>query len=82
MPKNAIFQGCFTEVSFATYEGNQLPYSENGYFSKFFGNLITHITREYAGKKIKSFLNVSPLKIIDILLSVFTVSSLYLNPAA
>jgi hypothetical protein len=25
-------------------------------FSKFFGDLITHITREYAGKKIKSFL--------------------------
>ena len=46
------------------------------FFSKFFGDLITHITREYAGKKIKSFLNVSPLKIMDILLSVFMVSSL------
>ena len=40
-------------------------------FSKFFGDLMTHITREYAGKKIKSFLNVSLLKIMDILLSVF-----------
>ena len=42
-----------------------------GIFSKFFGDLITHITREYAGKKIKSFLNVSPLEIMDLLLSVF-----------
>ena len=40
-------------------------------FSKFFGDLITHITWEYAGKKMKSFLNVSPLKIMDLLLSVF-----------
>ena len=47
-------------------------------FSKNFDDLMTHITREYAGKKMKSFLNVSPLKIIDILLSVFLVSSLYL----
>ena len=46
-------------------------------FSKFFFDLITHVTREYACEKIKSFLNVSPLKIMDILLSVFMVSSLY-----
>ena len=45
-------------------------------FSKIFGDLMTHITREYAGKKMKSFLNVSPLKIMDIILSVFMVSSL------
>ena len=48
-------------------------------FSKFFGDLMTHITREYAGKKMKSFLNVSSLKIMDILLSVFLVSSLQKN---
>ena len=44
--------------------------------TKFFGDLMNHIIREYAGKKIKSFLNVSLLKIMDILLSVFMVSSL------
>ena len=37
-------------------------------FSKFFGDLITHIAREYAGKKMKSFLNVSPLTIVNLLL--------------
>ena len=29
MPENASFQGCFTEVSFATSEGNQLSYFQN-----------------------------------------------------
>jgi hypothetical protein len=37
-------------------------------FSKFFGDLMSHIIREYAGKKIKLFLNVSPLRIVNILL--------------
>ena len=46
--------------------------------TKFFGDLMNHIIREYAGEKIKLFLNVSPLKIMDILLSLFKVSSLYL----
>ena len=46
-------------------------------FSKFFGDLMSHIIREYADEEIKYFLNVSPLKIMDILLSVFIVSSLY-----
>ena len=45
--------------------------------TKFFDDLMNHITRKYAGKKIRSFLNVSLLKIMDILLSVFMVSSLY-----
>ena len=44
--------------------------------TEFFGDLMNHIIREYAGKKIKLFLNVSPLKIMDILLSLFKVSSL------
>ena len=47
------------------------------YLTKFFGALMNHIIREYAGRKIKFFLNVSPLKIMDILLSLFKVSSLY-----
>ena len=45
-------------------------------FSKFFGDLMSHIIREYADEEIKYVLNVSPLKIMDILLSVFMVSSL------
>ena len=40
-------------------------------FSKFFGDLMSHIIREYADEEIKYFLNVSPLKIVDILLSPF-----------
>ena len=35
---------------------------------KFFDDLMSHITREYAGKKIKLFLNVSPLTIVNLLL--------------
>ena len=34
MPENAIFQGCFTEVNFAIYEGNQLSYFQNDNFFK------------------------------------------------
>ena len=34
MPENALFQGCFAEASFATYEENQLSYFQNGYFFK------------------------------------------------
>jgi hypothetical protein len=34
MPENALFQGCFTDVSFATSEGNQLSCFQNGYFFK------------------------------------------------
>ena len=45
--------------------------------TKFFGDLMNQMIREYAGKKIKLFLNVSPLKIMDIFLSLFKVSSLY-----
>ena len=39
--------------------------------SKFFDDLMIYIIREYAGKKRKIFLNVSPLEIMDILLSFF-----------
>ena len=39
---------------------------------------MNHIIREYAGRKIELFLNVSPSKIMDILLSLFKVSSLYM----
>ena len=46
-------------------------------FSKFFGDLMSHIIREYADEEIKYFLYVSPSKIMDILLSDFMVSSLY-----
>ena len=46
-------------------------------FSKFFGDLMTHLIREYAGKKIFYFFNVSPLTIVDILLWPFMVFSLY-----
>ena len=46
--------------------------------TKFFDNLMNHITREYAGKKIKLFLNVSPLTIVHLLLWPFKVASLYL----
>ena len=46
-------------------------------FSIFFGDLMTYIMREYAGKKRKLTLNVSTLKIINILLSLFKAFSLY-----
>ena len=36
--------------------------------TKFFGDLMNHIIREYAGKKMKLFLNVSPLTILNVLL--------------
>ena len=53
------------EVSFETSE-------ENGYFlKKIFEDLMNHIIMEYAGEKIKQFLKVSPLKIMDFLLSLF-----------
>ena len=39
----------------------------------------SHIIREYAGKKIKWFLNVSPLTIVNILLWPFMVFSLYIH---
>ena len=44
--------------------------------TKLFGDLMNHIIREYAGKKIKLFLNATPLKIRDNLLTLFKVSSL------
>ena len=44
--------------------------------TKFFDDLMNHITREYAGKKMKLFLNVSPLTIVNLLLWPFKVSSL------
>ena len=46
--------------------------------TKFFDDLMNHINREYAGKKKKLFLNVSPLIIVNLLLWPFKVSSLYL----
>ena len=47
-------------------------------FSKFFGDLMSHIIREYAEEyeEMKHFLYNLPLKIMGILLSVFLVSSL------
>ena len=45
--------------------------------TKFFDDLMNHIAREYADKKMKSFLNVSPLTIVNLLLSPFKVSTLY-----
>ena len=44
--------------------------------TKFFDDLMNHITREYAGKKMKLFLNVSPLTIVHLLLWPFKVASL------
>ena len=38
---------------------------------------MSHILREYADEEMKYFLYILPLKIMDILLSVFLVSSLY-----
>ena len=43
-------------------------------FSKFFGDLMSHIIREYANEEMKFFLYILPLKIMGILLSDFTVS--------
>ena len=51
---------------------------KNDIFSKFFGDLTSHIFKEYADKEIKSFLDVSSIKIMDILLSLFMVFSLYI----
>ena len=36
--------------------------------AKFFGDLMNHIIREYAGKKNKLFVNISPLTIVNLLL--------------
>ena len=70
-----------TEVSFDTSKGNQLSYFQNGYFFKIIILILwaSHIIREYAGKKIKWFLNVSPLTIVNILLWPFMVFSLYIH---
>ena len=45
-------------------------------FSKFFGDLMSQIIREYAGEETKQILNISPLKIMDLLLSLFQVPTL------
>ena len=45
--------------------------------TKVFGDLMNHIIREYAGKKIKSFLNVSLLNIMGILVCFFGIQSSY-----
>ena len=47
--------------------------------TKMFRDFMNHIIREYAGKKIKVFLNVSPLTIVNLLLWPFKVSSRYLQ---
>ena len=44
--------------------------------TKFFDDLMNHITREYAGKKMKIFLYVSPFTIVHLLLWPFKVASL------
>ena len=36
--------------------------------TKFFGDLMNHIIREYASKKIKLILNILPLTIVNLLL--------------
>ena len=46
-------------------------------FSKFFSDLMSHMIREYAGKEMKWFLNLSSIKIMDIILSPFMVFNLY-----
>ena len=48
------------------------------FFQKFFADLMSHIIREYAGMKIKWFLNVSPLTIMNKLLWPFMLLSLYI----
>ena len=48
-----------------------------GILTNCFGDLMNHI-KEYAGKKKKLFLNVSPLTTVNLLLWPFKVSSLYL----
>ena len=45
-------------------------------FSKLFGDLMSHIIRKYADEETKYFLNVSLLKIMDLLLSLCQVSTL------
>ena len=55
------------------------PIFKMAILKKIFGDLMSHIIREYAGKKIKWFLNVSPLTIVNILLWPFMVFSLYIH---
>ena len=43
-----------TEVSLDTSEVNQLSYFQNGYFSKFFGDVMCHIIGLNAAKNIKT----------------------------
>ena len=55
MLENALFQGYFTEVSFDTSEGNQLikyHIFKMAIFQKFFGDFMSHIIKQNAGKKI------------------------------
>jgi hypothetical protein len=58
-------------VSFEASEENQPHTFKMAIFSKLFDDLVSHIIREYAGEKMKSFLNVSSLTIMDFLLSLF-----------
>ena len=49
-------------------------------FSKFFVDVMTHIIRENAGKRMKYFLNFSLIKIVNLLWSLFQVPTLYILP--
>ena len=55
MHGNALFRGCFTEVCFASYYETSCHIFKMATFSKFFGDLMKYIMREYAGKKENYF---------------------------
>ena len=64
-------QAYFTPKSVLTTQ-NSSHIFKIAIFSKFFGDLISNIIKEYADEEIKCFLYFSPLNIvIDSLLSVF-----------
>ena len=66
-----------TEVSFETSEKNQLSYFQNGYFFKILWWCHEPHNKGICRWKNEMFLNVSPLTIMDILLSLFQPIRLY-----
>ena len=62
------FECYFAEVSFETQKEISGHIFKVPILTKFFDDLMNHITREYAGKKKKLFLNVSSLTIVNLLL--------------
>ena len=60
-----------TKVNFDTSEENSCCIFNMAIFSKFFGDIMSQIIKQNAGKKIKYFLEFSFIKIFNLLESYF-----------